>query len=83
MLNKRFEQVVKDIVGEDQFVTLRKTKGFRLAMEQFDVSIKTAFRSVDEEYFVNFPMANLKDDPANNIQSNCFNLKGFGDNPIK
>jgi len=76
MLNKRFEQVVKDIVGEDQFVTLRKTKGFRLAMEQFDVSIKTAFRSVDEEYFVNFPMANLKDDPANNIQSNCFNLKG-------
>jgi hypothetical protein len=54
-----------------------------LAMEQFDVSIKTAFRSVDEEYFVNFPMANLKDDPANNIQSNCFNLKGFGDNPIK
>lgn len=77
-LNKRFEQAVKDVVGEDQFYHLRKTKGFDEAMQQFDRSIKTAFQGEpDEEYFVNFPMANLKDDPANNIKGNCWNINGF------
>ncbi|MCJ1283392.1 hypothetical protein MMC26_002720 [Xylographa opegraphella] len=76
-LNRRFEQAVKDVVGEDQFYHLRKTKGFEEAMLQFDRTIKTAFRgAADEEWYVNFPMANLQDDPANNIQANCWNLKG-------
>ena len=76
-LNKRFEQVVKDVVGEDQFYYLQKTKGFDEAMTQFDRSIKTAFRGgLDEDYYVNFPMAQLQDDPMNNIQDNCWNLKG-------
>jgi hypothetical protein len=77
MLNERFENYIKNIVGEDQFVALRKTKGYSHAMEQFDKSIKPAFRATgDEEYFVNFPMASLQDDPDNNLQSNCLNLKG-------
>ena len=79
-LNKRFEQEIKAVVGEDQFYLLRKTKGFEEAMTQFDRSIKTAFRgNADEEYYVNFPMAQLQDDPANNLQSNCWNLKGYAD----
>ncbi|MCJ1377667.1 hypothetical protein MMC17_000763 [Xylographa soralifera] len=77
-LNRRFEQAVKDVVGEDQFYHLRKSKGFEEAMLQFDRTIKTAFRgAADEEWYVNFPMANLQDDQANNIQANCWNVKGY------
>ena len=76
-LNKRFEQAVEDVVGEEQFHTLRKTTGFEQAMLQFDRSIKTAFRGdIDDEYYVNFPMAKLQDDEMNNIQANCWNMKG-------
>lgn len=77
-LNKRFEEAVKAVVGEDQFFRLRKTRGFEEAVSQFDKSIKVAFRGgVDEEYYVNFPMANLRDDPVNNIQANCWTLQGY------
>jgi hypothetical protein len=76
-LNRRFEQSVKEVVGEDQFYHLRKTKGFEQAVLQFDQSIKTAFRGdTDEDYYVNFPMVNLEDDPVNNLASNCWNMKG-------
>ena len=77
-LNKRFTQAVKDLVGEDQFYHLRKTKGYQEAMKQFDRQIKTAFRgTADEDYFVNFPMANLKDDKKRRLVSNCWNMKGY------
>ncbi|RDL33958.1 uncharacterized protein BP5553_08326 [Venustampulla echinocandica] len=76
-LNRRFEQSVKELVGEDQYYTLRKTKGFEQATIQFDQTIKTAFRgNSDEDYYINFPMANLEDDPTNNLVSNCWNMKG-------
>ncbi|KAI4202012.1 MAG: hypothetical protein LQ350_002917 [Teloschistes chrysophthalmus] len=76
-LNKRFTQTVKNIVGEDEFYHLRKTKGFEEAMNQFDKNIKTAFRGdPDEDYYVNFPMAKLLDDPANSLVANCWNMKG-------
>jgi len=76
-LNKRFEQAVKELVGEDQYYHLRKTRGFEQATLHFDRSIKTAFRgSEDEEHYVHFPMAKLQDDPANNLASNCWTMKG-------
>jgi hypothetical protein len=76
-LNKRFAQVVKDLVGEDQYFYLRKEKGFEEAMKQFDKHIKTAFRGdPDEDFYVNFPMANLNDDPACRLIANCWNMKG-------
>ncbi|KAH9205472.1 Hsp70 family protein-like protein [Leptodontidium sp. 2 PMI_412] len=76
-LNKRFEQAVKELVGEDQYFTLCKTIGLQQAVKQFDRSVKTAFRGgMDEEYYVNFPMADLKADPANDLTSNCWNMKG-------
>ncbi|KAL8693889.1 MAG: hypothetical protein Q9218_001354 [Villophora microphyllina] len=76
-LNKRFAQAVKNIVGEDEYFHLRKTKGFEEAMNQFDKNIKTAFRGdPDEDYYVNFPMAKLPDDPANRLVANCWNMKG-------
>ncbi|TVY90525.1 Heat shock 70 kDa protein 12B, partial [Lachnellula willkommii] len=76
-LNRRFEAAVKEIVGEDQYFSLRKTRGFELAVQQFDRSVKTAFRGdLDEDYYINFPMADLNDDPDNNLESNCWNMKG-------
>ena len=78
MLNKRFEEWVKNIVGERAYIELRETNGYRLAMKQFDESIKPGFRSRDdEEVYINFPMANLKDNPAKRIKSNCITLTGF------
>ncbi|KAM3079042.1 hypothetical protein ACMFMF_003971 [Clarireedia jacksonii] len=77
-LNRRFEQAVKDLVGEDAYFHLRKTRAFEQATRQFDTQIKTAFRGdLEEDYLVNFPMADLKDDPVNNLQSNTWNMKGY------
>lgn len=76
-LNKRFEQTVESLVGASQFHHLQKTKGFRLAVQYFDQFVKTAFRGdSDEEYFVNFPMANLEDNESKNVFSNCWMMTG-------
>ena len=78
MLNKRFAEWVKNIVGDRAYVELKDTNGYRLAMKQFDESIKPGFRSRDDEdQYINFPMANLKDDPSKKIKSNCITLTGF------
>lgn len=77
-LNKRFEEAVKDVVGEDQYSTLSKTEAYEKAVSQFNDLIKTAFRgSSDEKYFVHFPMAKLSNRPKNNLIDNCWNMKGF------
>ncbi|TVY38304.1 Heat shock 70 kDa protein 12B [Lachnellula occidentalis] len=74
-LNQRFEGAVKNLVGEDQYFHLRKSRGFSLAVEQFDRSVKTAFRNDPyEDYLINFPMAELKDDLGNNLKANCWNM---------
>lgn len=76
-LNRRFEEAFKDLVGEDQHFSLQKMRGFELALQQFDRSVKTAFRGdLEEDYFINFPMADLDDDPESNLESNCWNMKG-------
>lgn len=77
MLNLRFEQWVKDIVGEKAFLDLRQTDSFRLAMKTFDENIKPGFRSRDdEEQYVNFPKANLTDDPNKGLKANCITVTG-------
>ena len=78
MLNKRFEQWIKDIVGENSFLKLKKTNGYRLAMKQFDEKIKPSFKSKDyEDQYINFPMAGLKDNTARGVMSNCITVKGY------
>ncbi|KAI9705053.1 MAG: hypothetical protein M1836_006836 [Candelina mexicana] len=75
MLNRRFEQWVKDIVGEDAFFPLRKTHGFRLAMKQFDETIKVALGSkANDVYYLNFPMSNIQDDPDQGVKSNTLTM---------
>lgn len=78
MVNRRFEEAIKDAVGEEQYTRLRKHKSYRIAMQFFDESVKPKFspyeQAEDEMYYVNFPMAGLQDDPSNNVESNCFNV---------
>jgi hypothetical protein len=78
-LNQRFVEAVKNLVGEDQWNDLRKTKGFFHAEKQFDREVKRAFRGqAAEEYFVNFPMTDLEDDPDNGLDSKCWRMTGYG-----
>ena len=77
MINKRFEQWVKDMVGERAFLDLRETNGYRFAMKHFDVVIKPSFRSKDdEEQYINFPMAKINDNPEKGIKMNTLTLSG-------
>jgi hypothetical protein len=76
-LNQRFVEAVKNLVGDDQWNDLRKCKGFFLAEKGFDREVKKSFRgSATEEYFINFPMATLEDDPDNGLESNCWRMTG-------
>lgn len=76
-LNKRFVEVVENLVGEDQWNELRKTKGLSLAEKQFERNVKRAFRGdPEDEYFISFPMANLEDDPDNGLEKQCWRMTG-------
>lgn len=74
-LNQRFLEAVRNLVGEDQYNELRKTKGFYLAEKFFDREVKKAFRDKpNEEYFINFPMADLEDDADVGLESNTWRM---------
>lgn len=74
-LNKRFEEAVKNVIGEEEFIRIKKTKSWFRANIQFDREIKPAFRGKpSEEYFVNFPMADLEDNPASGLESNTWRM---------
>jgi hypothetical protein len=76
-LNQTFSQAVANLVGDDQWPELKKSKGFALAERQFDREIKKAFQgSPSEEYHVNFPMTDFEDDPDSNLDSNTWTMTG-------
>lgn len=76
-LNKRFEETVRNVVGDDQFANLKKSVGWAKALNEFDKNIKTAFAGdVTDTYYVNFPKASLEDDPDENLISNCWEMSG-------
>ena len=64
------------MVGEEEFLELKKTEGFAEAVKTFDREVKPAFcGDKDQTWNVSFPMATLQDDPTNNIMANCLRLK--------
>lgn len=66
---------MKNIVGDEQFLELKKTAGFDDAMKSFDREVKPSFGSdPNQAWNINFTMAGLKDDPANGVQSNALRL---------
>lgn len=77
VLNKRFEAEVHNLLGEDTFFALKKKPAWTKAMQEFDRQVKTAFRGdPKEEHIINFPRANLPDDPENNLEDNCWIMNG-------
>ncbi|TGJ87961.1 hypothetical protein E0Z10_g854 [Xylaria hypoxylon] len=77
MLNRSFEELIKQTVGEDTFLGLKKTEGYRNALREFDVAHKLSFRGPrDNDRYVSFPMANLKDNKAKGLVKNSMTLSG-------
>lgn len=78
MLNRRFEEEIKDTVGPDAYTKLSTTPAYRSALKDFDGAIKVAFRGKhDPDRFVSFPMAGLDDNKARGLVSNSMTLSGL------
>ncbi|KZZ99056.1 hypothetical protein AAL_02607 [Moelleriella libera RCEF 2490] len=76
-LNHRFAAVVRRLVGDYQWTALSKQKGWIIAMKWFDRFIKRTYRrNVKEEYDVDFPLANLRDDPGVGLVSDTWHMTG-------
>lgn len=77
VLNKRFEETVRNVVGDEQFADLKKGVGWAKALNEFDKVIKTAFTGdINEVHYVTFPKADLDDDPAEHLITNCWEMTG-------
>lgn len=76
--NQRFASTIASLVGDEQWMPLKKSRAYYLAEKQFDREIKRAFRGIlSETYFVNFPMAKLKDDPDSKLESSTWTMTGY------
>ncbi|KAI1084122.1 actin-like ATPase domain-containing protein [Whalleya microplaca] len=76
-LNQRFEEAVHNLVGDEQWIELKKSVGWAKALNDFDKQSKIAFKGdSDEDFFINFPKAKLEDNPDENLVSNCWTMSG-------
>ncbi|KAG5935630.1 hypothetical protein E4U59_005507 [Claviceps monticola] len=77
-LNDGFAAAVEELVGDDQWLKLKMSKAWSIAEKQFDQEIKKSFRGeLDVEYYVNFPMASLREDEDGGLVSNTWRLTGL------
>ncbi|KAF5872053.1 putative hsp70 protein [Botrytis fragariae] len=75
-LNNRFEEKVKELVGEAQFNDPENSSGFRAALKQFDTSVKLGFLGIgDEVNHLHFLGAKLKDDQQKGLENACWTIK--------
>lgn len=78
MLNDKFAELVKEVVGEEQWITLKETPGWVKAAIEWDRVIKPGFRgNLKEEHFIMFPQANLEDDEEVRLKDNCWTMTGY------
>ena len=76
MLNRRFEDHIKNVIGERDFIAIRETGAYARAMEHFDKVIKRGFYTSDEdEQYVNSPKAELKDRPERGLSKDTITVK--------
>jgi hypothetical protein len=76
-LNKRFEEAVKELVGEAVFAELRAHKGYGNALKMFDRDVKRSFSGdLEEEFYVSFRMAGLEDIPDAGLEGNDWTMTG-------
>lgn len=75
-LNKRFDERVRILVGEEQYSRLRNTTAYASTVDTFDGTVKPAFRGDNgESWYVNFPMAELADDENEGLKRSSWELK--------
>lgn len=78
MLNRRFEEYIKNVIGENDFIRIRETSAYSRAMKHFDESIKPGFHTSDDnEQYVNFPKAGLKDRPELGLSKDTIAVKRY------
>jgi hypothetical protein len=76
-LNKRFAEAVQDLVGEEEWIRLKKGIGWQKAYGEFDQYVKRCFvGDVEVEYFIPFPQANLEDNPSEGLKNDCWVMTG-------
>ncbi|KAI1428888.1 actin-like ATPase domain-containing protein [Xylaria sp. FL1777] len=76
-LNKRFAEAVQNVVGDEQWTTLKKGVGWSKASTEFDTVVKIAFRGdLEENFYISFPQTQLKDDNEENLVGNCWTMTG-------
>lgn len=76
VLKSKFEDYIKSIVGDEQFLVLKKEKGYAAAIRTFDREVVPGFTGdPSKSWFIHFPMAGLEDDPVNNLKADVLHLK--------
>ncbi|KAF2970535.1 hypothetical protein GQX73_g3058 [Xylaria multiplex] len=76
-LNKRFAELVRNVVGDEQWVGLKKGFGWSKVANEFDKAIKRSFNgNLDEEHYITFPQFTLKDDPDEKVSGNYWVMTG-------
>ncbi|CCE29463.1 related to hsp70 protein [Claviceps purpurea 20.1] len=76
-LNQRFATAVEELVGDDQWPKLKASKAWSFAEKQFDEEVKRKFNGgLKEVYYVNFPLARLKDNEDHGLASNTWAISG-------
>ena len=76
MLNRRFEDYIKNVVGEADFLKLRESGALSRAMKHFNDYVKPGFySSKDEESYINFPKAGLPENPEKGLSKDTITVK--------
>ncbi|TVY82837.1 Heat shock 70 kDa protein 12A [Lachnellula suecica] len=77
-LNMRFEEAVKQVLGDRQYSRIRNEYSFERAMQEFDQRIKRVFKGdPNENYYVEFPDAKLVNDSAKNLEDDFWQMKAY------
>lgn len=77
LLNKAFEDHVRDAVGEQEFERIKEHEAYRTALRDFDLRVKREFKGPDDpNEYVSFPRACLQDNEAKGIEQNAMILSG-------
>ncbi|KAK8877381.1 Hsp70 family heat shock protein [Apiospora arundinis] len=76
-LNKRFEDSVRDLIGEAQMAALKAVPdGWSLVLDQFETEIKRKFcGESDRPHYIHFPGVSLEDDLNYGLENNTWCIK--------
>ncbi|KAG5921802.1 hypothetical protein E4U61_006230 [Claviceps capensis] len=76
-LNQRFATAVEELVGDGEWLKLKTSKAWSFAEKQFDEEVKKKFNGgLKQVFYVNFPLARLKDNENHGLASNTWAISG-------